>query len=122
MPEWYGIEPDGGGEQTTRLLAAWPDAPTLNVEVCGYLLDVARDQVIEYAPAAVLAPGEDGQPVEIPTNLVLAQLRQAENLWNAGRVSGSGDMGVDTFTFTPRPLDKTIRQIIRPVSSFSNVL
>lgn len=115
MADWFTIEASGSGEQTDRLLAAWQDAPVNVVEVCAMLLDVAREQVLEFGP--VLAEGDP-----IPDRFVLAQLRQAENLWNAGRVSGAGDMGVDTYTFTPRPLDKTIRQIIRPVSSYSNVL
>ena len=53
---------------------------------------------------------------------ILAQLRQAENLWNAGRVNSAGDVGVEGYTFTPRPLDKTIRQIIRPVDGKPHVL
>lgn len=120
MADWFTVDPDpdGAGEATDRLLAAWAEAPVMNLETCRLILDTAREQVIEYAAALDVV---DGEPV-IPDRLTLAQLRQAENLWNAGRVSGAGDMGVDTFTFTPRPLDKTIRQIIRPVSSFSYVL
>lgn len=49
-----------------------------------------------------------------PSRYVYAQLRQAENLWNAGRVQVSGDLGDGQYVFTPRPLDKTIQQIIRP--------
>lgn len=57
----------------------------------------------------------NADPTDPPINYVYAQLQQATNLWNAGRVSGGGDAGVEQFTFTPRPLDKTIKQIIRPV-------
>lgn len=103
MAEWYTAAP----EQTERLLGAWPDAPIEDVETCGFLLETAQDQVLDYAP--VLADG-----ATIPNRWVYAQLKQAENLWNAGRVSGSGDVGVEQFTYTPRPLDKTIKNIIRP--------
>src|SRR5690606_25814947 len=112
MAVWYTVESDGSGEQTDRLLAAWPDAPIDNVESLAMLMKTAREQVTAYAP--VMA--DPDVPEE---RYVLAQLRQAENLWNAGRVSGSGEIGVDQYVFTPRPLDKTVRQIIRPTGGFS---
>lgn len=105
MATWYTTDNE------TRLVDAWEDAPIENLEVLGFILTTARGQVIAYAPA----PGDtDDYDLAPPDNLVLAQLQQSVNLWNAGRVTGSGDIGVDTYTFTPRPLDKTIRQIIRP--------
>ncbi|GAA3948884.1 hypothetical protein [Microbacterium soli] len=112
MTTWYTVD---DADAQARLLDAWDDAPIENLEVCGMILDAAREQVITYAPAP--APVEDGQPVpDPPSRYVLAQLQQAKNLWNAGRVSTGGEVGVDgQYTFTPRPLDKTIRQIIRPV-------
>jgi hypothetical protein len=137
MPTWYTTADEG------RILDAWPDAPIENLEVLGFILDTARMQVLDYAPAlapatqvaellttlgaadkldAVLAVLELPAAPEPPFNLVLAQLQQAINLWNAGRVSSSGDAGVDGYTFTPRPLDKTIKQIIRPVSGYSHAL
>jgi len=45
---------------------------------------------------------------------VFAQLGQAKTLYNAGSVNSAGEVGMDGFTFTPRPLDKVIRSIIRP--------
>ena len=117
MVDWYTVEDD------ERLVAAWPDAPISNVEVCGMILDVAKEQVLDYAPAFEdLDDYEDGDepPAEPPTRYVYAQLQQAVNLWNAGRVSSDGDTGMDGYTFTPRPLDKTIRQIIRPTSGVPN--
>ena len=124
MAEWFTVEVADAQE---RLLLAWPDAPLANLEVCGMLLDVAREQVVAYAPEA---PADDVTVVDgiitsttvTPTRYVYAQLQQATNLWNAGRVSSSGDIGVDTFTFTPRPLDKTIKQIIRPIDGKPHVL
>lgn len=116
MPAWFGVVDTPAQE---RLLAAWPDAPVDNLETCGMLLEVARDQVWAYAPESVDAAN---LPVVVPTDttvparLVYAQLQQASSLWDAGRVSSSGDTGGDTFTFTPRPMDKVIRTIIRPMA------
>ena len=50
-----------------------------------------------------------------PGNYVLAQLQQAKNLYTASTVREGGDYGDGTFSYTPRPLDKTIRGIIRPI-------
>jgi hypothetical protein len=132
MAQWYTTDTP---EEQERLLAAWPDAPLTNLEVCGMLLDVAREQVVAYAPAP--EGGEqvpqllaslgytadtiesvlellDIEPDVTPTRYVYAQLKQAENLWNAGRVASDGTVGVESFSFTPRPMDKTIKSIIRP--------
>ena len=112
MTDWYSVD---DAEQTDRLLGAWDDAPIENTELCAMLLDTAREQVVHYAPE--LAAG-----APVPPRWVYAQLKQAENLWNAGRVNGSGDLGVEQYTFTPRPLDKTIRGIIRPTDGKPHVL
>ncbi|QXE28557.1 hypothetical protein [Microbacterium paraoxydans] len=133
MAEWYTATSD---EAQQRLIAAWPDAPIENLEVCGFLLETARIQVLAYAPETATLTGAvelalvrfglaerlgdvlallGVDPTDPPINFVYAQLQQATNLWNAGRVSGGGDAGMEQFTFTPRPLDKTIKQIIRPV-------
>jgi hypothetical protein len=122
MSTWFDVD-DEGGEPTVRLVAAWPDAPVANVETCGMLLEVARDQVWAFAPES---EADDGESVDIPTDdipnrLVYSQLQQAQNLWNAGRVSSDGNTGDGTYTFTPRPLDKTIRGIIRPIQGVPSV-
>jgi hypothetical protein len=52
---------------------------------------------------------------------VYAQLEQAKNLWNAGRAQQDGGVGSEGYSFTPRPLDKTIRSIIRPTSGVPRV-
>lgn len=158
MAEWFTVEGDTPELATAaqeRLLAAWADAPLDNLEVCGMLLDVAREQVLAFAPAPediddsistalaavqviydtytatpgtfedlLAAIGEALDPVPstvTPMRYVYAQLQQATNLWNAGRVSSAGETGMDGFVFTPRPLDKTIRAIIRPMGGLPDV-
>ncbi len=122
MAEWFTAD---GEEALERLLTEWPDAPEERPETLGMLLDTARAQVIAYAqglPAdAILGDyklvDEEGDEItEIPPRLVLAQLRHAEDLWNAGRIGADdGTLGVEgSFTFTPRTLSATIRQMIRP--------
>lgn len=110
MVAWYSVAtPD----EVTRLVGAWRDAPIENEEVIGLILSVAREQVLKFGAALPLAP--EGQAVpDPPDRFVYAQLQQATNLWNAGRVSGDGDVGEGGFSFTPRPLDRTIKNIIRP--------
>ena len=129
MTTWYSATTP---EQTDRLLAAWSDAPIEDLELCNFLLDVARMQVEEFAPAI-----PDSNPIvdafeeelgtstdttaEVPFNLVYAQLVQAQNLWNAGRAQSDGGVGSEGYSFTPRPLDKTVRSIIRPTSGVPRV-
>lgn len=112
MADWYSVATP---EETERLLGAWSDAPIENTELCGLILETAQEQVIAYAPALA-------EDAVVPSRWVYAQLQQAQNLWNAGRVSSGGDVGTEGYTYTPRPLDKTIRGIIRPVDGKPHVL
>lgn len=114
MSTWYSVDDEDAQD---RVAAAWHDAPLENLEVCGMILTVAQQQVLAYAPA----PAADADPADPPINYVYAQLQQAVNLWNAGRVSSDGDLGDGGYTFTPRPLDKTIRSIIRPIDGKPDV-
>lgn len=140
MAEWYA---GGTDEGATRLTGAWRDAPTENLELLGMLTDVARLQVMRYGlvgevPSETLtlyltglgydstAIGDvlellDIETPPVPSNWVYAQLQQIKNLWNAGRAQGDGDVGPDGFVFQPRPLDKTIRGIIKPPSGDPDV-
>ena len=217
MSTWYTTADE------TRLLAAWRDAPIENLEVCAFILEAARDQVLAYAPAvipttyepvtvtfdggeeivlsrvddvvtAVIHPRQDavrmnpasmplpelfgvaggsatffivpegvtapswqlqvaeqGAPIilpfgafgtvgpyspnpatvkwiadpapgdGIPARYVYAQLQQAKNLLMAGSVARGGEYGDGEFTYEPRPLDKAIKNLIRPVDGKSDV-
>lgn len=114
MANWYTIA-EGDAVAQERLLAAWRDAPIENIEVCGFILDAAKDQVIAYAPALA-----EGAPV--PSRWVYAQLQQAKNLLLAGSVARGGEYGDGEFSFEPRPLDKAIKNLIRPVDGKPHVL
>ncbi|CAI9386085.1 hypothetical protein [Microbacterium sp. T2.11-28] len=139
---WYTAAPGPG---QTRLLAAWPGADSLvNPELVGMLLDVAKEQVLAFAPALepaaqvrtlledlgveeasitaviTLLDFEDN-PSDPPTRYAYAQLRQAQTLWAAGEADENGNIGTEGFSYVPRPLDKTIRGIIRPKSGTVDV-
>ena len=120
---WYTADEDQP-EEVERLLNAWAEAPVENLEVLGMILDTAREQVLAYAPASVPPTVSGGYIVATPTpaRYVLAQLRQAQSVWDAGRVSTTGDIGEGGFVFTPRPMDKTIKAIIRPADGKPHVL
>lgn len=113
MAKWYRADEDDP-EEMERLMNAWPEAPVMNLEVLSMILNIARQDVIDYAPASALVLHE-GEPEPVPADrLVLAQLRQAQTLWDAGSVTSGGGVGEGEFTFVPRPLDRVIKLIIRP--------
>lgn len=124
MTDWFSASTP---EEATRLLAAWSDAPVENAEVCALLLDIAREQVLEFAPPYAASDFTERWEHIAAWNLdpaprfVYAQLIQAQNLWNAGRAQSDGDVGAEGYSFIPRPLDKTVRTIIRPTSGVADV-
>lgn len=111
MTAWYTAD------DQERLTGAWRDAPIEDEETLGFLLDTARTQVLAYAPA----PADGADPEDPPFNYVYAQIQQARNLWNAGRVTPNADVGTEGYSYTPRPLDKTIRGIVRPADGRPDV-
>lgn len=124
MPvQWYSVDPvTPDPEALARLEAAWRDAPLENLEVLAYILNTARKQVIAYAPAVPITDPPTDPDDHYPDEYAYWQLQQAVNLWNAGRVDGNGNVGAEGWSFTPRPLDRTIRQGIRPVDIRPHVL
>lgn len=90
----------------------WIDAP-LDDDVLTTLLNVAKQQVIAYAPRLPIVD-PPVEPEQIPDNYRYGQLEQAKNLWNAGTVDSAGAVGEDSFVVRPHPLDWIIKQILRP--------
>lgn len=140
MATWYKAD-EAGAE---RIEKAWKDAPLMNLELTDFIFETAREQVLAYAPdgdpaaqvtellrnlgveetaiTQVLALLDfEATTAAVPIRYVYAQLQQARNLWLAGRTDQNGDIGGD-YSFTPRPLDKTIRDIIRPVDGTPHAL
>jgi hypothetical protein len=136
--EWYSASDLASRE---RLEDAWSDARSIDEELCEMLLEVARGDVLAYAKTTT--PGEQvtqlltvlGYPAATiavvvaalgevslgtPARYVFAQLQQAKNLFNAGRIVGDS-VGPDGFSFVPRPLSKEIQKIIRPQSGVARV-
>lgn len=88
-----------------------PEATTAEAALAVVLLQFGLSDRLE--EVLDLLDLDEDQPL---FNLVYAQLQQAKNLWAAGRADENGDIGSEGFAFVPRPLDKTIRSIIRPTN------
>lgn len=110
MSIWYSVDTP---EAVERFTDAWGgiDAPT--DETGAMLLEIAKGDVLAYAPEADVELGEDWE-LNPPSRFVFAQLQQAKNPWNAGRAQDDSTAGTEGYSFVPRPLDKTIKALIRP--------
>lgn len=96
---WHNIE-------TARI--GWPDATAVDDYVLSELLDIAKHDVLEYAPVLE----EDDM---IPPSYRRAQQMQARNRLNAGSVDPStGEDGGTSYSLQPFPLDWHIKQLLRP--------
>lgn len=123
---WQDIIPEGFRVIAPAIVGMWG-------EDGGVSLTAGGSDDVPYSPSylKVYAEGTPTTSLEwatgddatagIPNRYVYAQLQQAQNLWNAGRASGDGNVGAEGYTFQPRPLDKTIRQIIRPTTGAASV-
>jgi hypothetical protein len=86
----------------------WIDSRTIDDDVLYEILQVAKTQVLDYAPALAAAAA-------VPTHYRMAQISQARNIYNGSIVDATnGDIGSDTFTIRPFPLDWQIKQLLRP--------
>lgn len=96
-----------------QVRARWRDAPASDVYLWA-LLDVARQQVLAWGPAAIADAIRLGT-IPVPTNYVAARITQARNIWNAVKTDPStGAIGDEGFLIRPFPLDWTVKQMIRP--------
>lgn len=107
-PLYVVAQADDGWHTIDSARQEWyTGAPSLDRRLF-QLLQMAKQQVVEFAPALA-----DNEPV--PANYAEAQLMQARNLWNAGRVDPSaGGLGDEEFVIRPFPLDWIVKQVLRP--------
>lgn len=102
------VQTDDGWHTLGSARAEWRDAGSIDDRRLWVLLEVAKAEVLAYAPALlVTAP--------VPLNYRDAQLMHARNRLNAARVDpATGDNGGNGFALTPFPLDWAIKQTLRP--------
>lgn len=95
--------------------AEWEDAEQIGDSLLAQLVVAARDAVIAYAPALpAFTPTEEVPDQPIPDRYRVAQLMQVRNLWSAVDVKPAGDIGGETYTYQPRPLDWHVKALLRP--------
>jgi hypothetical protein len=100
------VDPDDQWHNVLTARLEWAGAPEADGTLAR-LLDVARDQVTAYAPAAIA----------IPERYRAAQLMQARNTWNASLTNADQQVDVGGFTVTVRPLDWAVKQLLRPLTA-----
>lgn len=107
--DWHTVDsvrtPSEPGEP-----APWEDAEHIPTASLNDVLNVAREQVLEFAPAL---PPEIVEAGKCPASYRVAHLMQARNLWNATEPDRSA-YGDDGFSIPARPLDWIVRQMLRP--------
>ena len=85
----------------------WADAPH-DTEWVNELLEVAKMQVLAYAPALA-----EGAPV--PLNYKMAQLMQARAIWSATVKNSEGQLDAGGYAIpAAHPLDWAVTQMLRP--------
>lgn len=116
LPLVYIVVQDDDGWQTVDSARDdWPGAAQIDERRLWQLLELAKQQVLEYAP-------ELEADAAIPLNYREGQLMQARNLYNAALIdSGSGELGGGEFTIRPFPLDWQVKQVLRPKSAVPKV-
>lgn len=98
-----------GWVETATARTLWPDAPKVDTTLDRYLA-AAHRQLVGYAPAL---PVED-PPVPAPDDYQLAQVLQARALWTASRRDGDVLGFDDGSAVRVRPLDSTVKSLLRP--------
>jgi len=91
----------------------WADAPLDDVFLY-QILDSAKNQCIEYAPA--LAAN-----AVIPLNYLQAQVMQARALYQSVIANQNDQVGIEGFAVRVFPLDFTIRALLRPKKAIAGM-
>lgn len=108
--DWYTVESISTprGDDT---VAPWEGAEDIPAHLLNDLLNVARENVLAFAPPL----HEDMAAVgKCPAAYRVAHLMQTRNLWNSVEVDSSGGFGGDDYTIRPMPLDWIVKQVLRP--------
>lgn len=100
-------DPDSEWHTLDSVREDWDDAENIADAALWTLLELAREQVLEFAP--ILADG-----AAVPLRYREGQRMQARNLATANRVSPDGGIGEGDFVIRPFPLDWHVKQILRP--------
>lgn len=93
--------------------AQWADAPLDDIFLF-QILDSAKVQCIEYAPA--LAAN-----AVIPLNYLQAQVMQARALYQSVIANQNDNVGIEGFAVRVFPLDFTIRALLRPKKAIAGM-
>lgn len=99
--------------------AQWKNAP--EGDLLASLLEAAKEQCIEFAPA--VTPPAAGEPENIPNRYRLAQLLQAQALWTAQQGPGPDDMfgGGDAGGVRVYDMGQPIRRLLRPARGLPGI-
>lgn len=106
QPWQFVVQEIDGWLDLEKARAQWADAPVDDV-LLFQILDTAKTQCIEYAPALELG-------AVVPINYLNAQLTQARALYSSLIANQSDQIGLDGFAVRVFPLDFTIRAMLRP--------
>lgn len=87
----------------------WADAATMDDTLLDQLLNIANEQLLEYAP--VLAVGDP-----VPARYMLATVLQAKELREAGDRAGDV-IGFGDYAVRARPITATVKALLRPPRS-----
>lgn len=104
-PQPIVVQGSDGWHTLDSARAEWHQAPDTDVTLWT-VLETARIDCEAYAPKL------NGRPV--PVNYRAAQLAQARNTLNAGRVNPAGEYGQESFSLSPFPLDWKVKALLRP--------
>lgn len=85
----------------------WPQAESIEAPILALLVDSAREQCIAYA-----APLEEG--TDVPASWRLAHMMQVQSLWQSAKAGPGDTIGPDGLTITVYPMDRTVRNLLRP--------
>jgi len=102
-PALFVVEDDTAWHTLDSARREWADADMEDVQLYT-LLTAAKEAVLAYAPATV----------GVPLRFKQAQLMQTRAVWNATKAGSEDSIGPEGFSVRVYPLDKNIRQLLRP--------